>query len=173
MVPEHTTKSRYDLHMPLWRLAHPDDDDSIVSMCLELYSHAPPPDGVGVTQVRATLATFRSEPVRGRALLLDDDGKPGGYAFLVSFWSNELGGEVCTIDELYIVPHLRSQGYASGLVESLRSDGALWPDRPVALELEVSPLNARARMLYERLGFRDRRNATMRLLIKSQGTGCK
>ena len=165
-MPEHTTKSRYDLHMPLWRLAHPDDDDAIVSMCLELYSHAPPPDGVGVTQVRATLATFRAEPVRGRALLLDDDGKPGGYAFLVSFWSNELGGEVCTIDELYVVPHLRSHGYASELVTSLRSAGALWPDRPVALELEVSPLNARARMLYERLGFRDRRNATLRLLLK-------
>ena len=151
--------------MPLWRLAHPDDDDSIVSMCLELYSHAPPPERVADPQVRATLAKFRAEPVRGRALILDD-GEPGGYAFLVSFWSNELGGEVCTIDELYVVPRLRSHGYASELVTSLRSAGTLWPDRPVALELEVSPLNARARMLYERHGFRDRRNATLRLLLK-------
>jgi GNAT superfamily N-acetyltransferase len=166
MVPEHTTKSRYDLHMPLWRLARPDDDDPIVSMCLELYSHAPPPDGVAVAQVRATLAVFRAEPVRGRALILDDDGEPGGYAFLVSSWSNELGGEVCTIDELYVVPHLRSHGYASELLTSLRSGGGLWPGRRVALELEVSPLNPRARLLYERVGFRDRRNATLRLLIK-------
>ena len=39
-------------------------------------------------------------------------------------------------------------------------------DDAVALELEVSPLNPRARMLYERLGFRDRQNATLRLSLK-------
>jgi GNAT superfamily N-acetyltransferase len=106
---------------------------------------------------------FRAEPVRGRALVLDDEGQPGRYAFLVSFWSNELGGEVCTIDELYVVPALRSQGHSTALVASLQSGSELWPGRPVWLELEVSPLNPRARMLYERLGFVVKRNATMRL----------
>ena len=114
-------------------------------------------------QIRETLAVFREQPVRGRALVLEIEGRPGGYAFLVSFWSNELGGEICTIDELYLEPPARSQGYGSQLVDALRAAPSLWPRRPVALELEVSPLNPRARALYERLGFAVKRNTTMRL----------
>jgi ribosomal protein S18 acetylase RimI-like enzyme len=149
--------------MPLWRLAHPDDDDAIVSMCLDLYSHDTRHARVSAAQARATLDLFRRQPVRGRALVLDDQGRCGGYALLVAFWSNELGGEICTIDELYIVPELRSQGHGARLVGSLTEGGTLWPGRPVALELEVAPENVRARRLYEQLGFRDKRNSTMRL----------
>ena len=38
----------------------------------------------------------------------------------------------------------------------------LWPGIPVAMELEVSPKNRRARALYERLGFVEIRNARLR-----------
>jgi ribosomal protein S18 acetylase RimI-like enzyme len=149
--------------MSVWRLAVPDDDEVIVSMSLALYDHRPPPDGVMPSQVRATLDMFRAEPVRGRALVLDAAGAAAGYAFLVSFWSNELGGEICTIDELFVQPEWRSRGHSTALVASLLSDRSLWPRRPVALELEVSPTNTRARALYDRLGFRIKHNATLRL----------
>ena len=149
--------------MPRWRLAGPDDDQAIVSMSVALYSEGTPHERVTPEQVHTTLKTFRREPVRGRAIVLeDDDHKACGYAFLVSFWSNELGGEICTIDELFVVPDRRSQGCASELIESLRSRDVLWPGQPVALELEVSPHNPRARALYERLGFREKRNMTLR-----------
>ena len=148
--------------MPYWRVARVEDDEAIVSMSLSLY-HGDPP--VTAEQIRETLALFRGQPVRGRALILDIDGRPGGYAFLVSFWSNELGGDICTIDELYLEPRARSQGYGSQLVEALQAAPSLWPRRPVALELEVSPLNPRARALYERLGFAVKRNTTMRLSL--------
>jgi ribosomal protein S18 acetylase RimI-like enzyme len=154
--------------MPVWRPARPDDDAAIVSMSLELYHHAPPPEGVSATQVRATLERFRHEAIRGCALILDDGGIPAGYALLVSFWSNELGGEICTIDELFVADRWRSQGYGGQLVAGLRSGGPLWPRRPVALELEVSPANVRARALYERLGFQVKRNATLRLDMRDQ-----
>ena len=117
-------------------------------------------------QVRSTLETFRAEPTRGRAIVLDVDGETAGYAFLVSFWSNELGGEICTVDELYVTARVRSQGYGTMLVESLAAGAPIWPRRPVALELEVHPRNTRARALYERLGFRVKRNETLRLEIQ-------
>jgi ribosomal protein S18 acetylase RimI-like enzyme len=149
--------------MPHWRPARPEDDDAIVAMSLALY-HGDPP--VTAAHVRQTLVTFRDQPIRGRALVLDVDGAPGGYAFLVSFWSNELGGEICTIDELYVGEAARSRGYATHLVEALWSTPSLWPRVPVALELEVSPANVRARALYERLGFTVKRNTTMRLHVR-------
>jgi hypothetical protein len=42
--------------------------------------------------------------------------------------------------------------------------GELWPELPVALELEVSPANVRARALYDRLGFVTKHNTTLRLM---------
>jgi ribosomal protein S18 acetylase RimI-like enzyme len=101
--------------------------------------------------VRHTLARLRAEPLRGRAVVLDLDGRVAGHAFLIAFWSNELGGDVCTIDELYVAPGARGAGHASGLLDELAAgrhyEGA------VALQLEVTPGNARALRLYQRSGF--------------------
>lgn len=148
-----------------WRVARPADDDALAARCLELYREDPAGAGVPEAHVRATLARLRAEPARGRAVVLEAGGAVRGYALLISFWSTELGGEVCTIDELFVDAALRSSGHASGLVRALMSDpGPLWPGRPVALELEVTPANARALALYQRLGFRARKNATLRWL---------
>jgi ribosomal protein S18 acetylase RimI-like enzyme len=149
--------------MSEWRPATVDDEDAIVSMSLALYAEDPAPADVSAAQVRATLERFRHEPVRGRAFVLDLHGEPRGYALLVSFWSNELGGEICTVDELYVAPECRGRRHATRFLESLIAGGSLWSGTPVALELEVSPDNAGAFRLYERLGFRAKRNTTLRL----------
>jgi GNAT superfamily N-acetyltransferase len=149
-----------------WRQARPDEDEAIVEMSLALYGDAAAEIGITAPQVWTTLETFRREPLRGRALVLDSRGTLAGLCLLASFWSNELGGEVCIIDELYLKPEWRGHGHATALVETLKVDRALWPLRPVAFELEVSPRNRDARRLYERLGFRDKHNTTMRLSVR-------
>ena len=139
----------------MWRAARPDEDDAIVAMSLALFAEDLSPENVTAERVRRTLAMFREHPVRGRVVVLDVDGRAAGYAFLVNYWSNELGGEICTIDELYIEPAFRGRGHATALLTSLR-------EGVVALELEVTPANVKARALYERLGFRVKRNAVLR-----------
>ena len=145
-----------------WRLATPGDHEAIVTMCLALNREDPGPRPVGAAQVRRTLEAFEAEPVRGRAVVLEEEGAPAGYALLVSFWSNELGGEVCNVDELWVAPPLRGRGRASALLRSLMAGQGPWPAVPVAIELEVSPENPRARALYEALGFEPYRNAVLR-----------
>jgi GNAT superfamily N-acetyltransferase len=146
----------------IWRVASEADDDAIVELCAALNVEDPGPRPVPASQVRATLAALRAEPTRGRGVVLDAGGEAVGYALLVSFWSNELGGEVCNVDELYVRPPWRGQGHGTALVRSLAEGRGLWPRIPVAIELEVSPGNGRARALYEALGFRPGRNAVMR-----------
>jgi ribosomal protein S18 acetylase RimI-like enzyme len=78
--------------------------------------------------------------------------QPAGYAILIAFWSNELGGEVCHVDELFVTRDLRGRGHGRELFTAITS-GDLWPSPIVAIALGVTPDNARARRLYEQLGF--------------------
>lgn len=137
----------------MWRPARPDEDERLIELCLALYREDPGPISVTPDQVRHTLATFRREPWRGRAAALELDGAVQGFALLVSFWSNELGGEVCEVDELYVAPTQRGRGHGTALFDAVER-GGLWPSPPAALALGVTPDNARARALYERLGFK-------------------
>ncbi len=148
-----------------WRPATPADDDAIVAMCAALNQDDPGPRPVPEAHARATLAALRAEPTRGRAVVLEARAgmaEVAGYALLVSFWSNELGGEVCNVDELYVRPAFRGRGHGTALVRAIAAGTGPWPRVPVAIELEVSPDNPRARALYEALGFRPVRNAMLR-----------
>ena len=149
-----------------WRPARSGEDETVAGMSMALYGDAAAEIGITPSQVHATLDRFRAEPLRGRALVLDSRGTLAGFCLLASFWSNELGGEVCVIDELYLKEDWRGCGHATALIEALKIDRSLWPVPPVAFELEVSAKNPDARRLYERLGFHDKHNATMRLSLR-------
>jgi ribosomal protein S18 acetylase RimI-like enzyme len=146
----------------MWRDARPEDDADIVPLCIALYEEDPASEPVPEEHHRRTLAVLRADPLRGRAVVLELEGAVAGYAMLIACWSNELGGEVVIVDELYVAPAHRSRGHASALIEALARGEGPWPGKPVALELEVTPDNTRARALYERLGFRVKRNAVLR-----------
>ena len=138
----------------MWRLAAPSDDAAIVDMCTQLNAEDPGPEPVPPAHMQRTLAKLRNEPMRGRAVVLELDGKARGYALLIAYWSNELGGETCTLDEIFVAAEARGRGHTTRLVGGL-ADGSLpWAKGAVALELEVTPSNQRARSLYERLEFR-------------------
>ncbi|HVE84797.1 MAG TPA: GNAT family N-acetyltransferase [Myxococcales bacterium] len=137
----------------MWRLARPEDDERLVELCLQLYREDPGQVTVSPEQARRTLELFRREPWRGRAAALELDGAVHGYALLVSFWSNEWGGEVCEVDELFVAPGPRGHGHGSALFDAIER-AQVWPSPPVAIALGVTAGNSRARALYERLGFR-------------------
>jgi len=145
----------------MWRNAAFADDEAIVRMCVSLNAEDPGPEPVPTDNVRRTLRELREAPIRGRAVVLEIDGRVSGYALLISFWSNELGGEVCVIDELYVEPEQRGNRYATRLLETLSARGTPWVENAVALALETTPDNEQARRLYERVGFRGR-NLSMR-----------
>lgn len=149
---EQRTLIRGGVLAAMWRLAKPRDDDSIVEMCSRLYDEDPGILAVHPENMRATLRALRREPRRGRAVVLQIERQPSGYALLIAFWSNELGGSICEVDELFVVPEHRNQGHGKLLFEAI-SRGDLWPAPIVGIALGVTPDNVRARRFYERLGF--------------------
>jgi ribosomal protein S18 acetylase RimI-like enzyme len=151
----------------MWRMAAPSDDEAIVRMCLALNAEDPGPEPVPPQNMQRTLRVLRETPLRGRAVVLERDGQACGYALLISFWSNELGGDVDVIDEIYVDPAHRGRRYATSLIETLANGTAPTASSVVALALEVSPDNLRARRLYERLGFQARNLAMRRLLPRA------
>ncbi len=141
-----------------WRRSLESDDEAIIALSLRLYEEDPSPEAVPRAHTLRTLVTLRAEPIRGRAVVLAGAQEVVGYALLVAFWSNELGGETCEIDELYVTPEHRSKGLASKLLRSVAEGKGPWDRRPVALGLQVTPDNARAKALYLKLGFREWKN---------------
>ena len=142
----------------------PADHAHVLRMVRALYVEDPSPRAPGDDHVARTLAVL-ADPARGAALVVDDgQGEPFGYVFLTRLWSNELGGDIVFIDEIWVAPDRRGQGVGTAVIahamKAMQERGA------VAFELEVTPDNARARALYERLGFRPLRNTSLRYVCR-------
>lgn len=145
----------------MWRVATPNDHPAVVRFYLALNAEDPGPSAPDPARMERTLGYFARDPQRGCCLVLDEGGSIQGYALLVPYWSNERGGFVCCIDEMYVEPGARGRGRGSGLLTSLARGALGWAVPTVALQLEVSSSNPRARALYERYGFTPSGNITL------------
>src|SRR2546425_9508534 len=100
------------------RRYEPRDVDDVLRMVRGLFVEDPSPHAPGDDNVRRTLGVITDE--RRGAVWLADDGEgtpPFAYMFLTKVWSNELGGELVFIDELWVACDRRSRGVGSALVE--------------------------------------------------------
>jgi GNAT superfamily N-acetyltransferase len=150
-----------------FRLATAADDDALVPLILSLYREDPSSDRPTETSARVALLTLRETPAWGHAIVIEDAGALAGYGLLISFYSNELCGRVCVVDELYVAPRFRGRGIGRAFLEVLARKALPVFSDAVALELEVSPKNKRARALYVNAGFVPIRNTTMRRALRS------
>jgi GNAT superfamily N-acetyltransferase len=104
--------------------------------------------GVLESAVRAIL----EDATKGTILLARRFEKSVGVACLARTFTLEHGGYVWWLDELYVVPELRSQGIGKALLD--RAIALAREAGVAAIELEVETDHARAARLYEREGFR-------------------
>ena len=71
-----------------------------------------------------------------------------GYGLLAFTHSQEAGGLVCWLEEIYVSPALRGKGVGGAFLDFIKKEV------PAArYRLEVEPDNARVKALYERNGF--------------------
>ncbi len=134
------------------------DGPDIEQMVAGLYADDPSPVGMSLEKVRRTIDELLRRPEKGAFVVFESGDAIIGYALIVHFWSNEYGGTIEVIDELYVQPDWRGRGVASAFLEYIVDTSQA---DVKGLHLEVTPRNVRARALYARHGFRATRNKHM------------
>lgn len=139
----------------------------LLAMMHALYAEDEAASPVDQSCFPSNIISLIAQPSRGSIVLFREGDALQGYALLIPYWSNEFGGTLLYVDEIYVVAEARNRGIAKSFFKFLDEER---PFHAVALALEVSPTNTRARGLYESLGFRDRRNSLLTYRL-DQGTG--
>jgi len=118
------------------------------------------------TRFPITIQTLLADPARGHIVLIMQQSALCGYALLIPYWSNEFGGSIVFVDELFLKPDARGQGIGRSFFNFISHTK---PFNAVAAVLEVSPTNTRARKLYESVGFRQRPNDYLACPLPQKG----
>ena len=88
--------------------------------------------------------------------IFEKDEKRAGYALLAKTFSQEAGGEVLWIDEIFILPEFRCKGLGSEFFVFLKENS-----KAARLRLEFCPNNEKAIEIYKRQGFQPLRYGQM------------
>jgi GNAT superfamily N-acetyltransferase len=138
-------------------------DISAVTSLAEEYWEFEAIHGFDRPRIEALLRRLLSEPERGACWVAAADGRLYGYLLAVYMFSLEHGGLMAEIDEVFVSAHERSMGVGGLLVAHAERDLAM--RGMVRLQLQLGSENSRARVFYERHGFR--RRAGYELLDKA------
>jgi ribosomal protein S18 acetylase RimI-like enzyme len=131
------------------RIARPDElPDVTALLSAQFEEHGVAHDGEGL---RSAARGVIEHPSRG-TFLVARDTDPIGLAYLAYIWTLEHGGKTAWLEELYVIPAMRSRGIGSALLREAiaRADA----EQCRAIDLEVDDEHARAADLYARAGFR-------------------
>ncbi len=139
------------------------DKDELYIMIKDLYESDPGGLDMNETKIDSTIQFLKQHPESGRLFGFYLGELVIGYAILINYWSNEYGGILLNIDELYIKTEYRSLGIGTNfikfIIDSKHSNFK-------AIELEVFPTNVRAFNLYTDLGFIAVKNDCLRLTLE-------
>ncbi len=137
----------------------PTERTLVEDMILNLYSNDGQEnnDYMSRSAIRPTLDRALTHPDNLRIEVFKENEQIIGYALLYIFWSNEYGGLVLTLDELYVLPLFRNRGISSRYIQELEKKSNTY----VLLALEVMPGNEKAKALYSRLGFKENKRTFM------------
>ncbi len=95
-----------------------------------------------------TMCIEKSPYIRG--LLIESGGKPAGYALLTFTYSNETGGIVIWLDELFILPEYQGNGFARKFFDFVDTE---YMHKATRYRLEVTKSNIKAAEIYKKYGF--------------------
>lgn len=142
--------------------------EDVVAMMHALYEEDRGDFEVDPSRFASGVEHLITHPSIGQIVLFCAGRAVRGYALLVPYWSNEFGGTLLFVYELFVVPEFRNRGIGRSFFSFLERER---PFRPVALGLAVNPGNSRARRLYESIGFVELRITTfLRCMSEKRST---
>ena len=152
---------------PHFRPFNDSDLPDLQQMILALYREDPPGQKMSRQKIRCTTQELFSHPDKGAITIIHVGETAVGYTIVVYYWSNEYGGDVACIDELYAKPSWRDRGIGSSCLDHIAN--ANGTDLK-GLQVEITPANRKALGFYSRRGFKPKANRHLfRRLHKGKG----
>lgn len=126
------------------------DKLEIIALIKQLYIEDNGGEPMTLEKINATIHFLNKNPQNGQIVSIKDKDVIVGYAILINFWSNEMGGIILHVDELFIKKEYRSQSigtqFIKHLIKTKQKDY-------IAIQLEVFPSNMKALEFYSKNGF--------------------
>jgi GNAT superfamily N-acetyltransferase len=124
------------------------DRDIYISMAKEFYSSPAVLENIPEKNITDSFEEFVSGTPFGDAFIFEENGKTVGYGVLAYTYSQEAGGKVVWLEEIFISSDMRGKGMGSAFIDYVKEN---IPARRYRLETE--PENEKAAALYVRKGF--------------------
>ncbi len=131
------------------------DRKIVAQLVKDFYEETPSVRRITDEKIKRTFSAFAADPGKGKILVIAKGKIIIGYALLANFWSNEWGGNVLFLDEIYLKPEFRDQGIGRSFINYLIKKKY---NHATAIQLEVSPANKKAKAFYKDIGFKPYQN---------------
>jgi len=134
------------------------DFNVLIEMIFGLYEE----DHVGLPmtmeKIKKTVDTCIRNPQKVQIVIIRCGDIIIGYGLITFLWSNEYGGDVLDIDEIYVKKGYRNKKVATRFIKHILETHK----NVVLFELEATPSNKSAIALYKSLGFEVSANLHLR-----------
>ena len=133
-----------------FRLFRATDEVELQRMVAQFYAEEAAGGPIDREKVKRTIDVLGEPSDAGAILMAEGETGPLGYAIVIHYWSNEFGGWLAFLDELFIDQAYRGMGLGTRFIQFITHE---YRKQIIGVGLEVEPNNTRALQLYERLGF--------------------
>lgn len=125
------------------------DKDTFISMADKFYHSSAVDHAIPLKHHEKTFNELMKSNIYALAYMFDMDNQTVGYALLSKTYSNEAGGMVLWLEELYILEEHRGKGLAREFFKFLEEISKDYS----RIRLELTPSNINAKRLYSNVGF--------------------
>lgn len=140
------------MEKPVLRRVTPADRADYLTLAREFYDSGATLFVACAENLTRTFDELMRSDTYAEAYLIDWQGARAGFVLLAKTYSQEAGGMVLWIEELYLRPRYRGYGIGSFVFDFLRET---YGETFVRIRLEIEAENEGARRLYRRQGFTD------------------
>lgn len=128
----------------------PEDKDRYIAMSRGFYNTDAVLHDIPEENLYRTFAVVISDSPYTDGYIFEHEGEVAGYALLSFTYSNEAGGEVLIIEEVYILPEFQGKGLGKEFLAFVEKN---YKNEVSLIRLEVEKSNKKALDLYKKVGF--------------------
>lgn len=130
------------------RKIKPADKDFYINSVKAFYSSDAVLHNIPTEYITNTFDELMKSDTYIECYIFEKDNQKAGYALLAKMFSQEAGGEVIWIDEIFVLPKFRAMGLSSEFFKFIQNNS-----KAKRFRLEFCPDNQKAIEVYKRHGF--------------------